>query len=74
MVDRRRPRRTTRDSIASPTLIADGNQDRLDPVVNDHVLAGQIPGSSLVLYPGAGHAFFIQDEATFVPVVVAFLR
>ena len=27
-------------SIAAPTLIADGAQDRLDPVVNDHVLAG----------------------------------
>jgi pimeloyl-ACP methyl ester carboxylesterase len=46
-----------------PTLIADGTDDQLDPVANDHILARLIPPGKLVLYPDAGHGFLFQDNA-----------
>jgi len=60
--------------IALPTLVADGTEDRLDPSANSRALAALIPGAQLYLYAGAGHAFLFQDEASFVPLVEAFLR
>jgi pimeloyl-ACP methyl ester carboxylesterase len=60
-------------AIAAPTLVADGALDALDPVANDHQLASLIPGAQLVLYPGAGHAFWFQDQAEFVPRLDDFL-
>ena len=32
-----------------------------------------VPGSTLILYPGAGHAFLFQDSASFLPAVKRFL-
>jgi hypothetical protein len=40
------PRRKT-PKISAPTLIADGTEDELDPVANDHTLAHLIRGSRL---------------------------
>ncbi len=60
-------------SLHVPTLVADGTMDALDPVANDRLLARTIHGAQLVLYPGAGHAFWFQDEGQFVPRVEAFL-
>jgi pimeloyl-ACP methyl ester carboxylesterase len=60
-------------TITVPTLIMDGAADELDPVVNSHTLAGQIPGAEVVLYPDAGHAFLFQDEAAVVAVTGSFL-
>jgi pimeloyl-ACP methyl ester carboxylesterase len=60
--------------IPAPTLVADGTLDRLDPVVNSHALAKLIPGSKLVLYPDAGHAFLFQDQMVFIPAIESFLR
>lgn len=57
-----------------PTLVADGDEDRVDPLANDRMLAATIPGAELVTYPDAGHAFLFQDEAAFVPRLLAFLR
>jgi pimeloyl-ACP methyl ester carboxylesterase len=59
--------------IASATLVADGTEDALDPVANDHILAATIAGAHLVLYGGAGHAFLFQDSAQFLPVLEQFL-
>jgi pimeloyl-ACP methyl ester carboxylesterase len=59
--------------IAAPTLIADGAVDRLDAPFNDHVLAGVIRHSTLLLYPDAGHAFLFQEGAPFVARVETFL-
>ncbi len=64
-------KRTT--EIQVPTLVADGDADRLDNIANDQRLTSLIPNSRLLLYPDAGHAFLFQDEAAFVPVVDAFL-
>jgi pimeloyl-ACP methyl ester carboxylesterase len=59
--------------IAAPTLIADGADDRLDAAFNDHVLAGLIRHSTLLLYPDAGHAFLFQEGVPFIARVETFL-
>jgi pimeloyl-ACP methyl ester carboxylesterase len=59
--------------ISAPTLIADGTDDQLVPVANDHTLARLIPGARLVLYPDAGHAFLFQEPTRFASLVESFL-
>ena len=59
--------------ISVPTLIADGTDDGLDPVANDHALARLIPGARLVLYPDAGHGFLFQEGPRFASLVDSFL-
>ena len=59
--------------IEAPTLVADGTVDALDPVANARLLAGSIRRAKVALYPGAGHAFWSQDQASFVPTVERFL-
>jgi len=59
--------------ISAPTLIADGTDDQLTPVANDHILASLIPAARLVLYPDAGHGFLFQDWARFAALVESFL-
>jgi pimeloyl-ACP methyl ester carboxylesterase len=60
-------------ALSVPTLIADGNEDQLDPVANDHILAHLIPRARLVLYPDAGHGFLFQDGTPFASLVDSFL-
>jgi pimeloyl-ACP methyl ester carboxylesterase len=57
-----------------PTLVADGTADQLNPSANARLLVHSMPGASLLLYPGAGHAFLFQDSARFLPAVERFLR
>ena len=59
--------------IAVPTLVADGTDDRLDPLANAHLLARLIPGATLKLYPDAGHAFLFQEGTAFATLVNSFL-
>jgi len=59
--------------ISVPTLIADGTDDQVAPIANDHILVRLIPGARLVLYPDAGHAFLFQDWARFASLVESFL-
>jgi pimeloyl-ACP methyl ester carboxylesterase len=59
--------------ISVPTLIADGTDDQLDPVANDHILARLIPRARLVFYPDAGHGFLFQDGTPFASLVDSFL-
>ena len=60
-------------TIATPTLVADGTLDRLDPTANSRAAARSIPGATLELYRDAGHAFLFQDQATLIPRVESFL-
>jgi pimeloyl-ACP methyl ester carboxylesterase len=60
-------------TISVPTLIADGTDDQLDPVANDHILARLIPRARLVLYPDAGHGFLFQEGTPFASLVESFL-
>jgi pimeloyl-ACP methyl ester carboxylesterase len=60
-------------AISAPTLIADGTDDQLDPVANDHLLARLIPRATLVLYPDAGHGFLFQEPTRFAALIDSFL-
>jgi pimeloyl-ACP methyl ester carboxylesterase len=60
-------------TITVPTLIAGGQADRVDLISNDRALATLIPGSRLILYPDAGHAFLFQDETPFTALIESFL-
>jgi len=47
--------------IAAPTLIANGDRDDFFPPVDQHALHDAIPGSTLLIYPGGGHAAHWED-------------
>jgi pimeloyl-ACP methyl ester carboxylesterase len=64
-------REATRISV--PTLVADGANDRIDAAANDREVSAEIPGSRLVLYPDAGHAFLFQEGTPFTFLVRTFL-
>jgi pimeloyl-ACP methyl ester carboxylesterase len=59
-------------TIKVPYLITNGALDRLNPVVNAHLLHSQVPGSKLSIYQGAGHGMMYQDTDRFVGEVVRF--
>jgi pimeloyl-ACP methyl ester carboxylesterase len=61
-------------SISTPTLIADGTADWVDPLANARALARLIPGAKVVLYPDAAHAFLDQDATRFAAEVESFLN
>lgn len=60
--------------IAAPTLVMHGMDDRLIPPANGRLLAEHIPGARLVLYPDAGHLFFIERAAEVNRDIRAFLN
>jgi pimeloyl-ACP methyl ester carboxylesterase len=49
-------------AIRAPTLVVSGVRDRVVPPINSRVLAGRIPGASLVMLPG-GHDLQRPDKA-----------
>jgi pimeloyl-ACP methyl ester carboxylesterase len=59
--------------ISQPTLIANGDNDRMVPSVLSEDLRRRIPGSELVIYPDSGHGGIFQFHDTFAPVAVEFL-
>ncbi len=59
--------------ITAPTLIADGQRDRLVAPANDQALAHSISGSRMLLFPDAGHAFLFQEGMAFLRPVEVFL-
>jgi pimeloyl-ACP methyl ester carboxylesterase len=56
--------------ITQPTLIANGDNDRMVPSVLSQDLHRRIPGSELVIYPDSGHGGIFQFHDTFAPVAV----
>jgi 3-oxoadipate enol-lactonase len=44
-------------SIAAPTLVLHGDEDRLVPTANGRVLAESVPGAQFELLEGAGHLY-----------------
>lgn len=62
------------NAIRIPTLVANGDQDRMVPSSNTHDLAKRIPGAQLVIYPDAGHGGIFQNYADFVPKALSFLN
>jgi pimeloyl-ACP methyl ester carboxylesterase len=59
--------------ITQPTLIANGDNDRMVPSVLSEDLHRRIAGSELIIYPGSGHGGIFQFHERFAPVAAAFL-
>jgi pimeloyl-ACP methyl ester carboxylesterase len=60
-------------AITQPTLIANGDHDRMVPSVLSEDLHRRIPGSELIIYPDSGHGGIFQYHEKFVPVALDFL-
>ena len=60
-------------AITQPTLIANGDNDRMVPSVLSEDLHRRIAGSELIIYPDSGHGGIFQYHNKFAPVAVAFL-
>lgn len=61
------------DKIRVPTLVIGGTADLIVPVHHSRLLAEKIPGSQLVLYPGASHALIFTHRRPFVRDVHRFI-
>jgi len=59
--------------ITQPTLIANGDNDRMVPSVLSEDLHRRIKDSDLVIYPDSGHGGIFQFHEEFAPAAVAFL-
>ncbi|WP_196222485.1 alpha/beta fold hydrolase [Micromonospora sp. CP22] len=59
--------------ITAPTLVIHGTDDRLSPVENAHLLVERIPNATLLLIPGARHAYFEECREVAGPRVLSFL-
>ncbi|MFF5307632.1 alpha/beta fold hydrolase [Streptomyces sp. NPDC013161] len=60
-------------SITQPTLIANGDNDRMVPSVLSEDLHRRIKDSELIIYPDSGHGGIFQYHDEFAPVAVEFL-
>jgi pimeloyl-ACP methyl ester carboxylesterase len=59
--------------ITQPTLIANGDNDRMVPSVLSEDLHRRITGSKLIIYPDSGHGGIFQFHDQFAPIAVEFL-
>ncbi|KQH80540.1 alpha/beta hydrolase [Mycobacterium gordonae] len=59
--------------IRQPTLIANGDHDRMVPSVLSEDLHRRIPGSQLIIYPNAGHGGVFQYHDEFASTAIDFL-
>lgn len=59
--------------IKQPTLVANGDDDRMVPTSNTYDLAKRLTNSELIVYPDAGHGGIFQYHEDFVPKALAFL-
>ncbi len=59
--------------ITQPTLIANGDNDRMVPSILSEDLHRRIKGSELIIYPDSGHGGIFQYHEKFAPVAVDFL-
>ncbi len=59
--------------ITGPTLIANGDNDRMVPSVLSEDLHRRIVGSELIIYPNSGHGGVFQYWQKFAPIAAKFL-
>ncbi|MDP9984828.1 pimeloyl-ACP methyl ester carboxylesterase [Pseudarthrobacter oxydans] len=59
--------------VTQPTLIANGDNDRMVPSVLSEDMHRRITGSELIIYPDSGHGGIFQFHDKFAPVAVEFL-
>ncbi|WP_458779848.1 alpha/beta fold hydrolase [Arthrobacter sp. D3-16] len=60
-------------TLTHPTLIANGDNDRMVPSVLSGDLHRRINGSELIIYPDSGHGGIFQHHTKFAPAAVEFL-
>jgi len=61
-------------SIAVPTLVINGEHDRIAPPAMGQAMAAAIPNAAAVVIPGAGHLSNIEQPAAFDAALLSFLR
>jgi pimeloyl-ACP methyl ester carboxylesterase len=61
------------NQLNMPVLLICGDQDKVVPSVNSTILAGHIPGSTLISVEDSGHGLMYQLPATFAGYVLTFL-
>jgi pimeloyl-ACP methyl ester carboxylesterase len=59
--------------IDQPTLVANGDNDRMVPSNLSEDLHRRIEGSELIIYPDSGHGGIFQFHDKFAPIAVEFL-
>jgi pimeloyl-ACP methyl ester carboxylesterase len=59
--------------LTQPTLIANGDNDRMVPSVLSEDMHRRIEGSELIIYPDSGHGGIFQFHDKFAPVAIEFL-
>jgi pimeloyl-ACP methyl ester carboxylesterase len=59
--------------ITQPTLIANGDNDRMVPSVLSEDMHRRIAGSKLVIYPDSGHGAIFQYHAEFASTAIDFI-
>ncbi|MGB4661249.1 MAG: alpha/beta hydrolase [Mobilitalea sp.] len=59
--------------IKQPTLVVNGDNDRMVPTLNSYDLAKRIPDSRLIIYKDSGHGGIFQNHDEFVKSVLEFL-
>lgn len=59
--------------ITQPTLIANGDNDRMVPSVLSEDMHRRIAGSELIIYPDSGHGGIFQYHERFAPIAAKFL-
>lgn len=59
--------------ITAPTLIANGDHDRMVPTSLSEDMHQRIPNSTLVIYPDAGHGGVFHRYQEFIPTLLAHL-
>ncbi|MFC9665595.1 alpha/beta fold hydrolase [Nocardia sp. NPDC127606] len=60
-------------TITQPTLIANGDNDRMVPSILSEDLHRRIPDSELTIYPDSGHGGIFQYHDKFAPAAIEFL-
>ena len=61
------------DEIEAPTLVVGGDQDAILPRSDQESLAAAITGSRLLVYEGAGHAFYWEEPGRVAADLAAFV-
>ena len=64
---------THASSLISPTMVLCGSEDTVTPPDTNRSLAAAIAGARYVELPGAGHASYVEQPASFNAAVRAFL-
>jgi pimeloyl-ACP methyl ester carboxylesterase len=62
------------DKINVPTLIIWGDQDTIMHRSDQEALTAAISGSRLVVYPGAGHGFYVEEPDRCASDLTAFIE